>query len=104
MPPFQHFTTKAREAIRRAHEIAIERGQNHVSPIHLLTALIVQEESMVISVLDRLDVDIDRNMHKMIKVDNKLKKLVASTSHCCLLVVVIVEVVVNIILLIYYIT
>ena len=57
MPPFQHFTTKAREAIRRAHEIAIERGQNHVSPIHLLTALIVQEESMVISVLDRLDVD-----------------------------------------------
>ena len=57
MPPFQHFTTKAREAIRRAHEIAIERGQNHVNPIHLLTALIVQEESMVISVLDRLDVD-----------------------------------------------
>ena len=57
MPPFQHFTTKAREAIRRAHEIAIEHGQNNVNSIHLLIALIIQEESMVISVLDRLDVD-----------------------------------------------
>ena len=47
-----------------------------------------------------MDVDIDRNMYKMVKVDNKLKRLVASTNHCCLLVVVIVEVVVNIILLI----
>ncbi len=57
MPPFNHFTTKAKEAIRRAHELAIERGQNHVSSMHLLTALLTQEESMVISILDRLDVD-----------------------------------------------
>lgn len=57
MPPFKHFTTKAKEAIRKAHELAIERGQNHVSPLHLLTALIHQEESLVFSVLDRMDVD-----------------------------------------------
>lgn len=57
MPPFNHFTTKAKEAIRRAHELAIERGQNHVNPLHLLTALILQEESMVISILDKMDVD-----------------------------------------------
>ena len=57
MPPFNHFTTKAKEAIRRAHEFAIERGQNHVSSLHLLTALLTQEESMVISILDKLDVD-----------------------------------------------
>ena len=54
MPPFNHFTTKAKEAIRRAHEIAIERGQNHVNPLHLLSALILQEESMVLSILERL--------------------------------------------------
>jgi len=52
-----NFTTKAKEAIRRAHELAIERGQNHVSATHLLTALMLQEESMVIAALDRLDVD-----------------------------------------------
>ncbi|HRH25782.1 MAG TPA: AAA family ATPase [Parcubacteria group bacterium] len=57
MPPFNHFTTKAKEAIRRAHELAIERGQNHVNPIHLLAALILQEESMVISIIDKLDID-----------------------------------------------
>ncbi|MEI8130218.1 MAG: AAA family ATPase [bacterium] len=57
MPPFNHFTTKAKEAIRRAHELAIERGQNNVSTLHLLTALMTQEESMVISILDKLEVD-----------------------------------------------
>ncbi len=57
MPPFQQFTTKAKEAIRKAHELAIERGQNHVNPMHLLLALILQEESMVASILDRLDID-----------------------------------------------
>ncbi len=57
MPPFKNFTTKAKEAIRKAHELAIERGQNHVSPLHLLTALIHQEESLVFSVLDRMDTD-----------------------------------------------
>ena len=57
MPPFNHFTTKAKEAIRRAHELAIERGQNHVSSAHLLAALLTQEESMVISILDKLDLD-----------------------------------------------
>lgn len=58
MPNFQNFTTKAKEAIRKAHELAIERGQNHVSPIHLLTALSMQDESAVIAILDRLDIDI----------------------------------------------
>src|SRR3989338_2408853 len=57
MPPFHHFTTKAKEAIRRAHELAIERGQNHVNPLHLLAALMLQEESIVLSILERLEVD-----------------------------------------------
>ena len=57
MPPLNQFTTKAKEAIRKAHELAIERGQNHVSPVHILVALVIQEESMVISILDNLDVD-----------------------------------------------
>ncbi|MDP2655677.1 MAG: AAA family ATPase [bacterium] len=57
MPPFNNFTTKAKEAVRRAHELAIERGQNHVSPMHLLAALVLQEESLVFSMLDRMEVD-----------------------------------------------
>ena len=57
MPPFTNFTTKAKEAVRRAHELAIERGQNHVSPLHLLAALVLQEESLVFSMLDRMEID-----------------------------------------------
>ena len=57
MPPFNNFTTKAKEVIRKAHELAIERGQNHVNSLHLLTALLVQEDSLIISILDKMEVD-----------------------------------------------
>ena len=57
MPQFNNFTTKAKEAVRRAHELAIERGQNHISPLHLLAALVLQEESLVFSMLDRMEID-----------------------------------------------
>lgn len=58
MPPFNHFTTKAKEVIRKSHELAIERGQNHVNSIHILAALILQEESMVIALLERMEIDV----------------------------------------------
>lgn len=58
MPPFNNFTTKAKEVIRRAHELAIERGQNQVSPLHLMGALLTQEESLVHAILEKLEVDL----------------------------------------------
>ena len=58
MPNFHNFTSRAKEAIRKAHELAIERGQNHVSPTHLFAALVMQEENTVITILDRLDIDV----------------------------------------------
>src|SRR3989338_1440594 len=57
LPSFDNFTTKAKESIKRAHELAIERGQNHVNSTHLLAALLLQEESNVISILDKLEID-----------------------------------------------
>lgn len=57
VPPFKNFTSKAREAIKQAHELAIERGQNHVNPLHLLGSLLLQEESLVISILEKLSID-----------------------------------------------
>ncbi len=57
MTPFNNFTTKAKDAIKKAHELAIERGQNNVNPLHLFTALVLQEESMVLSILERMEVD-----------------------------------------------
>jgi len=57
MPPLHKFTTKSKDAIKKAHELAIERGQNHVSSLHLLAALLLQDESMVNSILDKLEID-----------------------------------------------
>lgn len=57
MPPFNNFTTKAKEAVRKAHELAIERGQNQVSALHMAIALVLQEDSVILSILERLDVD-----------------------------------------------
>jgi ATP-dependent Clp protease ATP-binding subunit ClpB len=57
MLPFQNFTSKAREAIKKSHELAIERGQNQVNPVHLLAALLLSDESPAVSILDKLEVD-----------------------------------------------
>ena len=57
LPPFNNFTTKAKDAVRRAHEVAIERGQNQVSSVHMLAALLLQEDSIILSILERLDID-----------------------------------------------
>ena len=57
MTPFNNYTTKAKEAVHKAHQIAIERGQNQVNPLHMLAALLDQDESIVLSILDQMDVD-----------------------------------------------
>ncbi len=57
MPPFHQFTSKAKEAIRKSHELAIERGQNQVNPVHLLAALLLQDDSMVLTIFEKLEID-----------------------------------------------
>ncbi len=57
MTPFNNFTTKAKEVIQRAHQLAVERGHNQVSTLHLMAALLMQEENMVVPMLDQLDID-----------------------------------------------
>ncbi|KKW28167.1 MAG: ATP-dependent chaperone ClpB [Candidatus Kaiserbacteria bacterium GW2011_GWB1_52_6] len=56
--PFNNYTTKAKEAIHRAHQLAVERGHNQVSTLHLFAALLTQEESMVLPMLEQVEIDI----------------------------------------------
>ena len=78
MPPLNKFTTKAKDAIKKAHELAIERGQNHVSSLHLLAALLLQEDSMVNSILDKLEVD------TMLLIDSVSEAIELPESHSTL--------------------
>ena len=57
MLPFEHFTSRARDVIRRAHELAVERGVNQVNQNHLTLALLMQEDSVIYSIFEVLDVD-----------------------------------------------
>ena len=57
IPEANKLTTKARESMQRAHEIAISREQNEVSQIHLLAALLTMEDNIALSILETFDVD-----------------------------------------------
>lgn len=82
MPPFNHFTTKARDAIRKAHELAIERGQNQVNSLHLMTALLLQEESIIFSILERLEIDINLLTDSLLEsIENPESSSVLSPSY-----------------------
>ncbi len=74
MPPIHQFTTKAKEALKKAHELAIERGQNHVSSMHMLATLLLQEESIVNNILERMEID------TMLLIDSVLEMLEGAES------------------------
>lgn len=58
MIPFSNFTIKAQESLRRAHELALERGQSSLDALHLLGALLLQEEEgIIISLVEKLGID-----------------------------------------------
>ena len=58
MAPFNNYTTKAKEAIHRSHQLAVERGHNQVSTLHLFAALLMQEETMVVPMLEQIEADV----------------------------------------------
>ncbi len=72
------FTTKAQEALQRAQEIASGRGQQQVDALHLLGALLSQEDSLVLAILEKLNVDLDSLDKKIEAALNKLPTIAIS--------------------------
>ncbi|MFH1714143.1 MAG: AAA family ATPase [Candidatus Nealsonbacteria bacterium] len=60
-----NFTHKAQEAILSAQNVAQEKGQQQVDALHLLSALLSQEGSVVLNLLQRLGADIDGLQRKV---------------------------------------
>jgi len=48
--------------------------------------------------LGNLDKDINKTHEKMVKVDSKLKRLIASSNHLCVWIIIVVEIIIIIIL------
>jgi len=72
-----NLTHKAQEAILLAQDIARQKGQLQIDALHLLLALISQEESVVLTLLQKMGVDID-NLKK--KTESKLGKISSAST------------------------
>ncbi len=60
-----NLTHKAQEAILLAQDTARQRGQQQIDALHLLFALLSQEESVVLTLLQKLGTDIDGLKNKI---------------------------------------
>ena len=54
-----NFTNKAQEAIMSAQVAAQEKGQQQIDALHLLSALLMQEGSIILTILQKMGVDVD---------------------------------------------
>lgn len=70
-----NFTIKAQESIQTAHTIAMENDQQHVDVAHLILALILQEEGVVLAVLKKLEIDIDKLQSRINSVIERLPRV-----------------------------
>lgn len=52
-----NFTTKSQEAIQQAHRIALDYNHQQLDTLHLLLALLEQEEGVVLAVLRKFGID-----------------------------------------------
>ncbi len=60
MPNFHRFTIKAQESLQNAQDIAAQKNHGELKALHLLAALLEDEQSLVIPVLERCGVNIEK--------------------------------------------
>ncbi|MFY9462588.1 MAG: Clp protease N-terminal domain-containing protein, partial [Candidatus Sungiibacteriota bacterium] len=67
MPPYNQFTIKAQEVLKKAHDLAMERSHQQIDVLHLATSLILQEEGTVDAILEKLETDISGFAEKLLE-------------------------------------
>src|SRR5271154_6448021 len=60
MPNFHRFTIKAQEALQNAQEVAAKKSHGELKALHLLAALLEDEQSLVVPVLERCGVNLEK--------------------------------------------
>ncbi len=80
MPNFHRFTIKAQEALQNAQEIAAKKNHGELKSIHLLAALLEDEQSLVIPVLERSGVNLEQ-LDEQIEVElDRIPPIVSNSS------------------------
>jgi len=68
------FTTKSQEAMRNAQQIAYDNQNQQVDALHLLAALLLQEESLVLTIVKKLEVEVAQLKAQIIQVIESFPK------------------------------
>lgn len=69
-----NFTLKSQEALQRAHNIAVENGQPALEPIHLLVSLLIQEDGIVPTIVDKITTQESNLRHELDRIFETLPK------------------------------
>jgi ATP-dependent Clp protease ATP-binding subunit ClpB len=80
MPNFHRFTIKAQEALQNAQEIAAKKNHGELKSLHLLAALLEDEQSLVVPVLERSGVDIERLDDQIEEELNRIPPILANAT------------------------
>lgn len=67
-------TNKSQEALLVSQNIAMENGQQQISAVHLLYALIIQPDSLVKTILDKLNINVDQIKNSVLAEIDRLPK------------------------------
>lgn len=68
-------TIKSQEALRRAQELALSHSHQQVDAFHLLFSLITQDDSLVTTVLNKLDVETEKMKAQISEEVDKISKV-----------------------------
>ena len=74
MPPFNQFTIKAQEVLKKAHDLALERSHQQIDAVHLLAALILQEEGTVDAILEKLEADVSGLVDRLLEMLDQMPR------------------------------
>lgn len=80
MKNFNRFTIKAQEALQNAQELAAKRSHSEFRAIHLLSALMGDDQSLVHPLLTRLGVNLDVLDREIEQEFNKMPKVLAAAT------------------------
>jgi len=69
------FTQKSQEAIRTAQEIALSKNQTQIDGLHLLFSIVTQADSIVFTVLNKLEVNIENLKNEIEKEIDKFPRI-----------------------------
>ncbi len=61
------FTTKSQEALRQAQQISADSQNQQVDALHLLASLLLQEESLVLTILKKLEIDVAEIKNEIVR-------------------------------------